>query len=158
MRVTAAFVKYSGTIAQGSFAEGWSLPFVYLWHAEHFLLVAWVACAGWWLCRPRTIAGDPRLRAGMIGVVVIYALLVILSTVLHKFVVYGRLVRQMVPFLCLITAYTCARVAASGPRRTRVAVTAAIVAALAIQAAFNFRGPFSQTFPDAQGVLLQPPQ
>src|SRR5262249_9115209 len=33
--------NFSGTVTQGDFSEGWSLPWAYLWHAEHGLLLAW---------------------------------------------------------------------------------------------------------------------
>src|SRR5262245_64135779 len=35
------WVAFSSTVTQGSFAEGWRLPFAYLWNAEHFLTALW---------------------------------------------------------------------------------------------------------------------
>jgi hypothetical protein len=66
--------------------------------------------------------------------------------VLAKFVVYGRLVRQLVPFFCLATALAAEDLAAR-PRRSRWVLGwgGAAVAALA---AWNFAGPLRQVFPD----------
>ena len=44
---------------------------------------------------------------------VIYGAFVLFSVVLERFVVYGRLVRQLVPFLCLIAAHELYRLRAS---------------------------------------------
>ncbi len=140
------YLSYSGSIRQGIFNEGWSLPFEYLWHAEHLLVFVWIACAAWWVWRPRAIVTSPRLRAGLIGLVVIYATLTIFSVVLHKFVVYGRLARQLVPFFCLVSAYTFAWLRGSEHRAVRQ-LAAAVIAAMVVQAAINFREPLLQSFP-----------
>lgn len=140
------FIRYSGTIAQGTFDEGWSLPFEYLWHAEHVVLAVWMVSAVWWLWQPQAIATSPRLRAGLIGVVVIYGMLAIFSVMLHKFVVYGRLSRQLVPFFCLVAAYTVDRLRTSDDRLVRQ-LAPVLVVAMIVQAAVNFRGPFTQLFP-----------
>jgi Dolichyl-phosphate-mannose-protein mannosyltransferase len=140
------FIHYSGTIVQGTFDEGWSLPFEYLWHAEHLLLALWVVSAAWWVWQPRAVAASPRLRAGLIGVVVIYAMLATCSVLLHKFVVYGRLSRQLVPFFCFIAAYAVDRLRTSDVRIVRQ-FAPVVVIAMIVQAVVNFRGPFTQLFP-----------
>ncbi len=145
-QLVARFIGYSGSVTQGMFEEGWSLPFEYLWHAEHLLVWVWVACVAWWVWQPNAIVTAPRLRAGLVGLVVIYAALVIGSVLLHKFVVYGRLARQLVPFFSLVAAYTveCLR---RSERRTVRQLAAVVIVGLIVQAAVNFREPLMQSFP-----------
>jgi len=137
------FVMYSGIIEQGSFQEGWSLPFAYLWHTEHVLLVLWLASVLWAVTQS---GRSPRVTAGLFAASSIYALLVIFSVGLSKFVVYGRLARQVVPFLCLIAAAAVSRLWQSPDTRIRFAAFA-IVGAVLIQAAANFWQPLVQSFP-----------
>jgi hypothetical protein len=134
---------YSGTIVQGSFQEGWSLPFEYLWHTEHLLLVVWLASVLWALTR---FDVSPRVGAGVFGALLIYALLVAFSVGLSRVVVYGRLTRQIVPFLCLVAAAALSSLWHSPVTRVRVAAFA-IVGILVIQAAVNFWQPLVQSFP-----------
>ena len=137
------FVSYSGIIAEGSFQEGWSLPFEYLWHAEHLLLVLWLASVVWAVTRFNASA---RVRAGLCAAVLIYAILAIFSTGLPKFVVYGRLARQLVPFLCLVTAAAVSSLWQS-PRTVVRFVAVTIIGAAMVQAALNFWQPLVQSFP-----------
>ena len=134
---------YSNMIAEGSFQEGWSLPFEYLWHTEHLLLVFWVASVVWAVTRSDVSA---RVGAGVFGALLIYALLVASSVGLSKFVVYGRLSRQLVPFLCLVAAAALSSWWHSPAPRARFAAFA-IVGILVIQAAVNFWQPLMQSFP-----------
>lgn len=78
----------------------------------------------------------------MIG---IYAALVIVSTGLGIFVVYGRLVRQLVPFMCLATAYSANRFMQDRRWKPRVAWIAGLV--LVLQTSMNFARPIQQEFP-----------
>ena len=137
------FARYSGTIAEGSFQEGWSLPFEYLWHTEHLLLVVWLASVLWAVTRSDR---SPRVAAGLFAASLIYALLVICSVGLSKFVVYGRVARQVVPFLGLVAAAAVSSLWQSPDTRVRFAAFA-IVGAVMIQAAANFWQPLVQSFP-----------
>jgi hypothetical protein len=148
-------ISFSRTINQGTFEEGWSLPFEYLWHAEHLLLWVWMACVVSWLWEPRAIVASPPLRAGFIGLVVIYAALVTCSVILHKFVVYGRLARQLVPFFCLVTAHTFQRLRMS-PHPSVRRWGAPVIVAMIVQAALNFREPLRQSFPNEFIARNQP--
>ncbi|HYS27639.1 MAG TPA: hypothetical protein VEP46_18650, partial [Vicinamibacterales bacterium] len=67
------------------------------------------------------------------------------SAILHAFVVMGRQSRQMVPFLCLATAAAAMEVLER--RRWPSWMVTACVAALVVQAAWNFRQPLLQRFP-----------
>jgi len=137
------FVTYSSIIAQGSLQEGWSLPFEYLWHAEHLLLVLWLASALWAVTQ---FNARSAVGTGALGAVLIYVMLVVFSVGLPKFVVYGRLVRQIVPFLCLVTAAAINSLWQSPTPIFRFAAVAIVGAAL-VQAAVNFRQPLLQSFP-----------
>lgn len=134
---------YSGIIAEGSFQEGWSLPFEYLWHTEHLLLVLWLAAVLWAVTRRAVSA---RVGVGVFGAVLIYALLVASSVGMSQFVVYGRLTRQVVPFLCLVAAAALSTLWHSPAGRARFAVFA-IIGVLVVQAVVNFWPPFVQSFP-----------
>lgn len=134
----------AGTITQGDFRQGWRVVVEYLWFTEGPLALAWgvaVGAAVWLGWRTRDSALLRWLGAGLLLV----AGLVVLSDWLHKFVVYGRLVRPLVPFLCLLTA----RVVLLGEARARWSGwTGRIITLLAVGCAvWNFSTPLRQVFP-----------
>jgi len=137
------FGSAASAITQGRFEEGWRLPLAYFWHAEHALAVVWL-CSVIFAARFLPSRND-RSRLPLLAVGFIYALLVVTSVALDAFVVYGRLARQLVPFLCLLTArqlhdfFSLARM----PKHAPVLVCALI----AIQAAANMWVPLRQIFP-----------
>lgn len=139
-------VEFAGTVRQGEFNEGWWLPIAYLWHAEHLLFLVWLAAVMWCLAHPRWTVMTRTARAGLIGAGCIYAALSITSTILHQFVVYGRLARPLVPFLCLATAAVIAPLLGRVPR-VRIATLVAVTLLVAVQAGINFRIPLRQQFP-----------
>lgn len=107
------FAAFSGTVTQGLFAEGWSLPWAY-WRAAEgvfglalLLLCGGLAIGGGWPARVRRWAGLA---------VLLYLLLVLGSTVLEKFVVYGRSVRPLTLLFCLLAAAAAARIMRQQPR------------------------------------------
>jgi hypothetical protein len=69
------------------------------------------------------------------------------STILHRFVVYGRLARPLVPFLCLITAALLGRMLIRVPEARRRIALALVVICVAAQAAYSFRIPLQQEYP-----------
>lgn len=142
----AAFTQHSGTINQGAFSEGWSLPFEYFWHAEHGVLLLWLAALGTCVWRLRKGQVSDLAKACLLAVFVIYGALFVCSVVLERFVVYGRLARQLVPFLCVIAAHELVRMRRPSWMRSGVVVAAA--AALVLQVAVNFRAPLVQAFPN----------
>jgi hypothetical protein len=102
---------FTGTITQGDFAEGWYLPWAYLWHLEHGLLIAWALGGVALLWPSRDAVPFVRMR-GLVwlgAAALIYSGLVVFSVGLGKFVVYGRLARQLVPFFCLGTGSAVTR-------------------------------------------------
>jgi hypothetical protein len=140
-----SWAAFSSTVTQGSFAEGWRLPLAYLWHAEHLLTALWAAAFAFAVVRLARGDRSKALVFGVAGIFLIYCGLVVGSVMLQKFVVYGRQVRQLVPFACVLSAVAIQRLATSGSSRRFLARAA--VAATVVQAACNFRTPLTQVFP-----------
>ena len=139
------YISFSGGITQGDFSEGWSLPFEYLWHAEHLILIFWIAAfvfSFWKLIRGEK---NSRIIFGLAGVLLIWLSLTTVSMVLEIFVVYGRLARQLVPFLCILGAYTLEKLWLSSGKTKRFAKT--LIIGITLQASINFFPLFVQDFP-----------
>jgi hypothetical protein len=136
-----SYMGFSGTISQGDFGDGHTIVAEYLWAAEKGLCLVWLVCAAKYLFSFRTFPAAERARFGLwlAGALGIALGLILLCDVVHKFVVYGRLVRQVVPFASLLAGGV---VAAWLPRRPawQLAVAAGIVA----MAAGNFWQPLAQ--------------
>lgn len=110
-------VDFSGSVSQGTYDEGWSLVWEFLWHAEGApglslaLLIA--LAAGLALHRRQPM---PRwTQSAALAAFLAYAALVLASNGLRVFVVYGRSVKPLVPFLCLLGGWALPRLL--GPRR-----------------------------------------
>lgn len=143
--VLGPLFAFSGTIDQGEFYEGWSLPFEYLWHAEHGLLLLFAVSGG---VAARDLwrgAGPRRLVPWLAGAAFVYVCLALFSTGLELFVVYGRLARQLVPFGCWLGAYALVRGFEAPRARPWLPVAAA---GLALQVAWNFSAPLRQVYPE----------
>jgi hypothetical protein len=149
-----SFVRFAGTIHDGTFNEGWRLPFEYLWYAEHGILLLWVGGLAWSIWHVRRSDLPRQVWVGILGVGVIYGALVITSVGLEMFVVYGRLARQLVPFLCIISANFLERLRASSPRSRRIAW--GVVSAAALQGVLNFQQPLRQQFPEGFREQAEP--
>jgi hypothetical protein len=134
--------RFAGTVTQGSFEEGWTLAFAYFWHAEHFLFVVLGCLASYALLKGRN-----RKAAILWGscVVFIYLCLALPSVFLHSFVVYGRLVRQIMPFLILLAANGLTAI--SQPIQSGPKITLAVLLVVLVQAAWNFNITFRVAFP-----------
>jgi hypothetical protein len=132
---------------QGYPPEGWSVPWAFLWHSEHGLLLAWVigvVTLAWFCLRRSTICQrrGPLWLALTLGGYVILAVGSIGPT---KLSIYGRTARELVPFLSLATA--CAVTCLMSRWRWRRGVAILGVTILAGQALLNFSEPFAQQFP-----------
>jgi hypothetical protein len=139
------FINFSHTVTQGSFSEGGTLPIEYLWHTEHLLLPLWIVAFIFSLWDVIRRTHTRRLTVGVAGVLFIHGFLFLTSVGLHKFVVYGRLSRQLVPFFCLISGCQLQRLreANAFARRTFPLLCVMMV----LMAAFNFYIPMKQEFP-----------
>ena len=141
---------------QGGYAEGWSIPWAYLWFNEHGLFLVWLAGAATVLAFRRQGGAASQARGALWLTLagLIYFQLAFNSTVMHKAVVLGRFARQLVPFLCLATA-AAARDVADQVRVPRIAWAAA-AAVIVAQAAFNFSVPLRQWFaPDIEAEVAR---
>jgi hypothetical protein len=146
---------FAATVSQGSFEEGWSLPLEYFWHAEHLVFVAFALLSVYALIMAKGKNKSHFLWAS--AVLFIYFCLAIPSTFTHSFVVYGRLARQMMPFLVLLSAagfsYLEGTIGA-GRRTVQILLTLIL-----IQAAWNYAGSFRLSYPRefaAQAQTLYP--
>jgi hypothetical protein len=140
------WVAFSHTASQGRYAEGWSLPFAYLWHAEHSVALLWAISLLYAVSRLSRADRTSVFVVAVAGIAVLYGGLVLMSVGLEKMVVYGRQARQLVPFACMLTAGALERIWTAAPRR-RLAV-AAVLTAVVVQAAVNFYQPITQVFPE----------
>lgn len=139
------FLLFTSMVTQGLFAEGWSLPFEYLWHAEHLIMLFWFAAFIFAIRKLVLKESNKRIAFGLLGFLVIYIGLVAFSVILEKFVVYGRSARQLVPFLCILGAYGLESMWIAPQRIRRLA--ALLFVGIALQAAVNFWPVFVQDFP-----------
>ena len=135
--------RWGSRVVQGDFAEGWSLPWEYFWHAEHGILLVWVtgAVVVFLHSLRKTRASRAAGSLWLAMALAVYLLLVLGSNFLHLFVVTGRFANQMVPFLCLTAA--CGLTHLPGASKNFILVACAI----SLQAACNFAGPFNLIFP-----------
>ena len=144
----ASYVGFSATITQGNFADGHIVLWRYLWSGEGGLLLAWLACIlGFAIAVVRRDQIDARAWIWFGGVVVMGGGFVVFSNFAEKFVVYGRLVRMMVPFFSLLSAWVVYRIFADRSRYRPVALL--LVAMIIGLAARNFSRPLQQLFPRA---------
>lgn len=134
---------------QADFAEGWSLPFAYLWHTEHALALVFALGLVGSLALLQRGSADERRRAAVWvgGAVFVYGSLVLFSVGFERIGVFGRQVRQLVPFLCLASAAAAAAAYQRWPVLARPAVAGPVLAAVVLQAGWNFAERLDQTFP-----------
>lgn len=123
---------FAGTVTQGAFAEGWSLPWAYLWHSESWLGLAVVALIAF---AARREAPSLRVRTALFTALFIYGALVVASVGLGKFVVYGRSVRPLVPLLCLAGGWALAHLLATRPRALHLAAATGLAGCALVMAA-----------------------
>lgn len=138
-------VVFSSNVVQGDFSEGWILPFKYLWHSEYLLALLWLAALICGLVETALGRASRQVRLAVGAIIFIYGVLILFSVFLGKFVVYGRLARQLVPFLSLLSATYIDRLLTCCPKiRPLIAVTLLVVLS---QAAYNFQQVINLTFP-----------
>ena len=138
------WIQLARQVTNGEYSSGASLPWAFLWHAEHALLVIWLLGVGAAIWQARASRGAGRralLWGGMLAG--LYLLLVLGSNVLQRFVVYDRTARLLVPFLCLAAAVGIAPLFA----RANLQVRRVLILLLIIQTAVNFGEVLSERFP-----------
>ena len=96
-------LTFSGSVNQGIFAEGWSVPWQYLWQTEGiFGLIVLGAAALLFIARRGGERVPDRAYLWLGIIVLLYGLLTLTSNGLDKFVVYGRTARPLTVFFCLL--------------------------------------------------------
>ncbi len=143
INILKEYRTFSTTVSQGQFDEGWSLPFEYFWHAEHWLFLLLVLLSGYAVFSSEGKDGAINFWAG--AAIFIYLCLLIPSVFLNLFVVYGRLARQMLPFLLLLSANGFERLEQQisfGKNLTKI-----LLAMIAIQTAWNYQASYTLTYP-----------
>jgi hypothetical protein len=137
---------FASAVTQGDFNQGHVVFFDYLWSAERVSALIWaVALVGFGVLAKR--ADRPTRTRGLVAATSIVALATILvvgANVFHTFVVYGRLVRQVVPFCALLVGWTAARVFRERPWSWGERVT---LLALLVAGTVQMRHPLWQEFP-----------
>lgn len=135
---------YLQKIVQGSFSEGWSLPFEYFWHAEHgfIVVVALLTLVSLFLFLKKR---NKFLYIALGGTIFVYLCLVIPSNVTHTFVVYARTTRQLLPFLVLTAAYGLDNLYSWKPGGRWL--VNALIAIIFVQAAWNYRLAYKIIYP-----------
>jgi hypothetical protein len=146
-RVISNFVHFLDTAKQGGFREGWSLPWEYLWHSEHTLLLIWLICLviALVLLLKKKLSGQKYVIYWIAASLVIYSIFIFGSTVFEKFVIYGRFARELIPFFCLIMAFSVYRFRDIFLKHRVFSVLGILF--LIIQATFNFYPPIVQKWP-----------
>lgn len=140
----AEYTEFAGTVNQGDYSEGWSLPFEYFWHTEHFVIVILGILT--LLALFNILRSNDRYPLWWLaGLSFVYACLVLFSVYFHSFVVLGRLARQMMPFLILLSAYGLASLATQTPVWRNVSVLVMLLVIL--QGFTNYAISFAQSYP-----------
>ncbi|HJX64955.1 MAG TPA: hypothetical protein VJ860_13515 [Polyangia bacterium] len=144
-----AYSGFAAMITQGDFNEGYLVFFDYLWRAERFMALIWLGSllTFCWLVRSCPMEGRRRGLTWATMVVALVAILIVGSNVLGKFVVYGRLARQVAPFCALLVGWTAARLFGPGGSRRRMELAALIVIFAA--GAWSMGTPLRMEFPVA---------
>jgi hypothetical protein len=148
----SAYRLFSSSITQGSFQEGWSLPFEYFWHTEYvvflFIIVFSITAI---LSQWKETRTDTKLWLG--GLLFIYLCLVIPSTILQYFVVYARLARQLMPFLVLLAARGLVHIENRMPSGYRIRNLVLVM--ILIQVAWNYANAYQVNYPREFAVEAQ---
>ena len=148
----SALRLFATSITQGTFEEGWSLPFEYFWHTEHLtILVVALLSAFAAIYFFHTKQRYTGVWIG--GILFIYLCLFIPSVLLHSFVVYARLARQLLPFLILLSAHGLALL--EERRQVSRPMIVILLAGVFIQAAWNFKASYELVYPRQFSETLQ---
>jgi hypothetical protein len=142
--------QFSRTITSGGDYRGAVAPLEFLWHAEWGWFVAAVAALAWiafaWVRRSSRALLSPTARLALVGGAMLWLTFVLTGDVLHKFVVYGRLARQLTPFLALGLGAVTAAAWARGWRAGVVGIGALVAAGAGVLFTETIRLQFPADF------------
>ncbi len=142
-----SYGAFAGSIRQGDFHIGYRVIAEYFWYAESRMALLWLAGLAYALLDGFPTYLAARLGWWLLGLTIVLAGLLVLSDAVPVFVVYGRLARQAVPFACLGAAQGISRFL-EGRGRSGRPWALGIALTVTCLAAWNFRGPLRQVFPD----------
>jgi hypothetical protein len=140
--MVSSYRLFASSITQGSFEEGWSIPFGYFWHTEYLVFLVLGVFS---ILAIVSQFKRPDTKLWVAGLLFIYLCLVIPSVFLQYFVVYARLARQLVPFLVLLAAQGLIHMeqrVAYGRR-----ITGLVLAVVFIQAGLNYMEWYRLSYP-----------
>jgi hypothetical protein len=142
-----SYLSFAGTITQGDFGSGYRVAVEYLWSSERCLFWVLLVGSAAGLVTAGRSGGGRRAWVWCLVIVLLFGGLVALSDLTPRLVVYGRLVRTMVPFLCLLAASGInGFVAKCSPRWSWLPLAVGLF--LVVLAAGNFRRSFAVVYPD----------
>ncbi len=135
---------FSRSATFGVFAEGWSLPWEFLWHSEGLAGAIAALAIIFAVVSIRRGGGSPPpwVQASLVALVAAYALLTVFSCGLERFVVYARTVKPFLVPLCLVGGWAADHLLAGSPR-WRLPAAALIV----LIAGLHFWPHFTRVFP-----------
>ena len=139
-------LTFSETVNHGEFAEGIVFPFLYFRDTEGALGLVWsigLALAFRQLLHETPSGKRWRIRSWIACMLILYLLMIIFSAVLQQFVLYGRIVRSLAPFV----AMACACAYAPYILRYGRAVAALTIAGMSALAIANFIPTIQQQYP-----------
>jgi hypothetical protein len=144
--LVGSFRQFSGTIFQGDFGKGYIFVWQYLWSAEGMMFIFWFAAAAYAASRilGNRALGRPAVWIG--AALALYAGQWIFADVFKVFVAYGRTARVLVPFFCLVAAWSVDDIWARRGWTSRSLL--GLTAAVGIVAGFNFAEPLRLMFPE----------
>jgi len=135
--------SFSATVSQGTYAEGWSLPFAYYWNTEHVVFIAILVLSVSALLIRHEAKKAAWTWAG--AALFIYLLMVVLSVFLQKFVAMARQARQTDPFLILLASIGLAGLEQRYSWGQKI--VRGILAVLLLQAGWNYLLSYNLTYP-----------
>jgi hypothetical protein len=142
--ILTSYKDFAGSVNQGDFSEGWAIPFEYLWQTERLIFPIVIVLGVYFSLLALRTKSDYVLPSAA-GIIFVYLCLLIPSVVLRQFVVYGRLVRQIIPFLILLAAGGMVELRNRG-EFGRV-IYSALVMTILLQSAWSYRSAWSIEFP-----------
>jgi hypothetical protein len=138
-------INFSGTVTQGDFSHGWYFSFEFFWVAEQGMAIVWLVAIllGFYLMRKHPDrALRNRLFTLLFGIIFLLFMYALVSSLTQRFVVYGRLSRTLVPFVCLLSACVYWHYLQS----QRLALKALLLVILASIGLLNIRSAFGWNF------------
>ena len=138
---------FAASVRQGDFYVGYKVIPEYLWYSERGMLIVWLSAMAYAAATAFRTPKSGRPPWWLWGLAFVTGGLIFFSDIVPRFMVYGRLTRQMVPFICLGAGAGIAQFLEA--RRNLKAPLGGMLFALVVYlAAWNFSAPLRLVFPD----------